>query len=765
MADDPSSELRHLADLYGVQTSYRDVFGRVQSASGTALLATLRALGAPVEDLDDVSDAIRLRRRELWGRLLEPVSVSFDRSSIPVALRLPRRHAGQHVTFHLTLEDGGPQTWTEDLQGLAMTEQADVDGVPHVGLQVTVRDLPYGYHRLAVELQGSRGETFLIVAPPRAYPPQDRRAWGSFLPLHAVRTQRDWGAGDLSDLAGLANWIGERGGAIVGTLPLLPVYLGGKAGGTNSWGAPPHPRDGAGAPAEGRRAGGSYSDPSPYSPLSRLFWNELVLDLTRAPELSRCDPARELMSSSQVAEAVSDLRQLRHVDYERIAEVKGRVLAALARCFFEEPGARGEELSQFLSERPEVADYARFRGAVARYGPAWWEWPEELARRPATHGGGGVTEQSLRATGNGATASSLSFDDVDRDEARAHLYAQLLAREQIAGLAVGLRRTGLRPYLDLPVGARGDGYDVWRHRDVFVREAVSGAPPDAIFTGGQNWGLPPLHPGRLREHGYDYLVAVLRHHLRLADLLRIDHVMGLHRLYWIPEGMDARDGVYVRYPAQEWYAILTLESHRHRSCIAGENLGTVPPEVQEALAERGILRMYVVQYETDPDGEDILRPVPGDVVASVNTHDMPPFGAWWEARDVDDGLDLGLLDHSEAEEARVKRSTVRRRIVDLLVAGGHITVEQSHDPAAVHAGLLAWLGASAAPVVLVNLEDLWLEQQPQNTPGTRHERPNWRRRAALTLEEFADRPEVVEPLHRLDATRRGTEMGKAKHEQ
>ncbi|MDQ4129714.1 MAG: 4-alpha-glucanotransferase, partial [Actinomycetota bacterium] len=178
----PDRGLSRLADLYGVQTSYRDVFDRVQQASVTSLLATLRALGAPVEGLGDVPDAVRLRRRELWGRMLEPVSASFDRSSIPVGLRLPRRRSGQHIALHLTLEDGEQHTSTLDLRGRAPTEQADVNGVPYVRLELDVRDLPYGYHRLVVEVAGARDETLLIVAPPNAYPPQQRRAWGVFLP-------------------------------------------------------------------------------------------------------------------------------------------------------------------------------------------------------------------------------------------------------------------------------------------------------------------------------------------------------------------------------------------------------------------------------------------------------------------------------------------------------------------------------------------------------------------------------------------------------
>ncbi|MDP8927265.1 MAG: 4-alpha-glucanotransferase, partial [Actinomycetota bacterium] len=193
MADEPRGDLVELAALYGVQTAYRDVFDRVRQASATSVLATLRALGAPVDGPDDVPDAVHLRCQELWGRMLEPVVASFERSSVPVSLRLPLRSAGRRLTCHLTVEGGEPHTWTQDLGALRPTERADVAGTPHVGLELLVGDLPYGYHRLVVELDGDRGaggaggrdpvaETLLVVAPPRAYPPQQRRAWGAFLP-------------------------------------------------------------------------------------------------------------------------------------------------------------------------------------------------------------------------------------------------------------------------------------------------------------------------------------------------------------------------------------------------------------------------------------------------------------------------------------------------------------------------------------------------------------------------------------------------------
>src|SRR4029079_1082368 len=179
----------------------------------------------------------------------------------------------------------------------------------------------------------------------------------------------------------------------------------------------------------------------------------------------------------------------------------------------------------------------------------------------------------------------------------------------------------------------------------------AGAPPDTFFTKGQNWGFPPLQPDRLRDSGYRHLIDCLRHHLAHAGLLRIDHVMQFHRLFWIPQGMDASGGVYVRYPAEEFFAILSLESHRHQAIIVGENLGTVPPEIGEAMDRHDVLGMYVVQYELQP-GSQGLREPPARSVASLNTHDMPTFRAFWEAKDVDDLEDLGLFDPAQANAER-----------------------------------------------------------------------------------------------------------------
>jgi 4-alpha-glucanotransferase len=292
----------------------------------------------------------------------------------------------------------------------------------------------------------------------------------------------------------------------------------------------------------------------------------------------------------------------------------------------------------------------------------------------------------------------------------------------------------------------GSSFDVWRHPHLCARGAAAGAPPDSFFTKGQNWGFPPLQPDRLRERGYDHLIACLHHHLEHAGVLRIDHVMQLHRLYWIPQGMEAKDGVYVRYPAEELYAILSLESHRHQAMIVGENLGTVPPEVYESMDRHEVLGMYVVQYELQP-GQGLRQP-PARSVASLNTHDMPTFRSYWEGRDVGVLRELGFFDEDQARSELERRDALRRGLVSELPADPARSDGATYD--AVLRRLLEYLAASPAHMVLVNLEDLWREAEPQNVPGTSFERPNWRRKARPSFEEFSTMPAVIDTLRRID---------------
>jgi 4-alpha-glucanotransferase len=691
----PDRELLELARLFGVQTSYHDAMGGFVEAGAEALLGAVAALGAQLDGPAEVGEALRARREELAERLVEPVVVAWDGRVPAIPLR-PGLTRGA-VACHLDLESGERRGLVHDLASLP--EIAPAAGSPHPGRALPLPEaLPPGYHELTVEVGGRAGHALVISAPARAFAGDGRPLWGVFLPLYALSTVRSWGAGDLSDLEALADWCAGLGGGIVATLPLLASFLE------------------------------EPFEPSPYAPASRLFWNELYLDPRRLPEIEDCATARRLLEAPDFLHEVAALRAAPRVDYARLITLKRRLFEDMAHRCFARSSEGQQELARFVAEKPEVETYAAFRAVGDRRGEPWQRWPERL--RDGT----------------------LAHADYDEEDRRYHLWVQWAAERQMGEMARAARRRGPGLYLDLPLGVHGSSYDVWRDPDLFAAGVAAGAPPDAFFTRGQNWGFPPLQPERLRERGYDHLIACLRHHLRHAGVLRIDHIMQLHRLFWIPRDVDAAGGVYVTYPAEELYAVLSLESHRHRAMIVGENLGTVPAAVGEAMDRHAVHGMYVEQYELQPGGAGPREP-PAAAVASLNTHDMPTFRSFLHAKDVDDLQDLGFFDAGQAHAERERRGRIRREMEAALPpAAGRRDDKATYT--AVLRDRLERLAASPAQVVLVNLEDLWGETEPQNVPGTGSERPNWQRKARLSLEEFSARPEVVEALRRVDELRR-----------
>lgn len=683
-------DLYRLARDCGLQTAYWDITGRRIRAGPDRMLAALRAFGLPIDGPAQAGDLLRERQSRRWQRVLEPVYVAWD-GRLRLLVRVPAETVNGRLELTAELDGGGVREFEVDLASAPVRARSP-DG-RRVAREVSPAEpLPAGYHRLRADAgPGLTGEALIISAPVRAAPPPGR-GWGVFLPLYALQTGRSWGVGDFTDLKTLVGWVNGLGGLAVGTLPLLAAFLD--------------------APFE----------PSPYAPVSRLFWNELYVDPTAAPNFAACEAARNLVAGPEFRAAVERLRSEPLLDYRQAYGLKRRVLEALADDFFRRFPDH-PDFAKFLAERPAVEDYARFRAVVERFRAGWPGWPEPLR------------------------SGQVGAGDFDERAYRYHLFVQWLADRQLAGVP------GL--YLDLPLGVHPDGYDVWRYRDVFALGTRAGAPPDMFFTAGQDWGFPPLHPERLRATGYAYLIAAVRHHLSRARMLRIDHVMGLHRLYWIPPGLDARSGVYIRYPADELYGILTLESARSGCVVVGENLGTVPPEVNPTLARHGILGMYVLQFELRPDG----RPRPPDEasVASLNTHDTPTFAGFWGGHDIADRVDLGLLDAAGAAAEWEYRERVRAATEAFLRQAGFLGSDES-GPFAVLRALLRFLGRSPASFVLVNLEDLWLEDRPQNVPGTSWQRPNWRRKARYPLEEFTQLPAVVETLAELSRIRPSGEI-------
>lgn len=409
---------------------------------------------------------------------------------------------------------------------------------------------------------------------------------------------------------------------------------------------------------------GRYATPidgCPYAPLSRSVFSELFLDLWDAMTPTEREESARLTASPMI-------------DYEASWQLKRGVLAR------ESTAANPVAIETFLDADPLVAQYVRWR---------------------AEHEGGGP------------------------DAERLYGFAQLRLHEQLSALRSRAEAAGCGLYLDLPVGVTANGFDVHRTPDAYAKGIAVGAPPDAYFPEGQVWGFPPMLPEHARLSGHGELIEATRRHLRYASTLRLDHVMGLWRLYWVPEGHGADDGVYVQYDAGGALDAMAELSQEHEALFIGENLGTVPPEVDVAMIDRGLVGMTAAQYD---GGDQAMAPgaAKPDLIAAPNTHDMPTFAGYLAGRDIDLRRSLRLLDASGAAfDHRIRSAAVKALHERLRV----------RDEAGLFDALIDRLCASPAPIVMVALEDLWAETEPQNIPGVSKGYPCWRRPMRWTLEE------------------------------
>ncbi len=695
--------LHLLAELYGIKTAYLDMNERLRPASTDSLLAVLKAMGAPVSTLQDVPSALREKRLQLWQRPLEPVTVFRNSGILTIDLRLLAGSADIPMTAALLMENGETKTLYWRGEDASIIKSCNVEGRKYVTLRLYLPEqLPPGYHTLKMDLKGQIAESLIISAPSRAYSPTEtsEKIWGVFLPLYALYSRGSWGAGDFSDMETLMMWISEMGGQMLATLPLLASFFDVKFGST------------------------------PYVPASRLFWNEFYLDLERIPEFHESSAAQSLFHSDSFQKEISALRNATTVDYQCQLSLKRKIMEELAEYLYNEKPERFSDLQRYIESDNRIEDYARFRAAGEQHGICWRDWPKRMQD------------------------GELREGDYSETIKRYHLYAQWLAQEQIRDLSGKARKNNLFLYMDLPVGVHPCSYDVWRERDSFVTGVNGGAPPDPVFTSGQSWNFPPLHPENMRNNGYRYIIDCLQCQLKHAGMLRIDHMMNFHRLFWIPQGMENREGVYVGYRADELYAILTLESYRHRSVVIGEDLGMVPPEVRPAMASHGIYRMFVGQYELI--AENALGKIPAHAVASLNTHDMYPFAAFWEEKDIAERQKIKLVDKGEAQKEAKQRRQMKSALLKMYQEkGGRKDI--SPDTGAVLRTILNFLANSPAYAVLINLEDLWLEIQPQNVPGTQSDY-NWSRKARYSFEEFSSLREVVDVLREIEMARKGAQV-------
>lgn len=706
--------LRALASRVGILPVYIDQGGVRRETLDTTRVALLAAMGIDGSTEERAARSLGDLRRARAERCA-PVRVLAQRTTrvlTPDHLH-GFRPAGELCSWEVEItEEGGARRRFATRRSRAATSGA--------GAAVRLGGpLPFGYHRVRFALRTGDGRCHegehAVVVTPHACPGVrelcgQRRAFGLLAQLYTLRSARDWGIGDLGDLAALVDWAASIGASFIGLNPLhaLPNARG---------------------------------EISPYSPTSRLHRNAIYLDVTAIPEWRDASAIRRRIGAPSFRRRLERLRGVHHVPYDGVWGIKRPVLEALHRVFAAKhrgrPTARGRAYRRYLEgRRASLPDFATFlvllQHLAARHGADWRRWPVPY-RTPDS-------------------PTVRRFRREHEQEIDFHCYLQFELDRQLGEVAVRARDAGMPIglYQDLAIGSSPRGSDAWAFQGSFLDGVTIGAPPDVWYSRGQDWGFHPLDPRRLAATEYAYWISLLRAAFAHAGALRIDHVMGLFRQFWIPAGRPPSEGAYVRFPAEDFLGILALESSRAGALVIGEDLGTVPHGLPATLAAWGILSTSVLYFARTRDGGFLPSGAyPERALVSADTHDMAPLAGYWRGRDLELREEFGQFRSAGAargawkERRRERRALARRLLAERVLAPGRCREADARLRGAIH----AFLARTPAALLGVSLDDLTGEVEPVNVPGTGpKERPNWSRRLRVPVEMLAADPQVKEAL-------------------
>lgn len=675
-----SPTLAELADACGVAVSYEDAHGVRREVSATTLRAVLAAMEVEVDD-DEAGlserralDEVRLRS---WRRVLPPTLVARQGTAIGCPVHVPR---GAVVTVTVLLEDTDVPLTLMPLDEPRVA--GEVDGVPVERVTLAVPGaLPAGWHRVSAVVDSPGGEQVTgectLLVYPRTIPVpaglDERRAVGVAAQIYQVRSQGSWGVGDLADLGEVAEWAGRDLGAdfvLVNPMhagePFVPV------------------------------------GPSPYLPTSRRFVSPLYLRPELVAEYATLSDSDRRRVDRLAGEA-AEVNSADTIDRDRSWTLKLEALRLLFTAPLSE--RRATAFVRFVAaQEPGLRSFATWCALAGEHGPDWSTWPEDLR--------------------NPESPAVALFAHEHPEEIRFHQWLQWLVAEQRAHAHREAVGAGMRIGIlhDLAVGVHPSGADAWSLNRSLARGVSVGAPPDVYNQRGQDWSQPPLRPDALAEQGYRPFRDIVRAALRDSGGIRIDHILGLFRLWWIPEGASPTDGTYVHYDHEAMLGVLALEASRAGAVVVGEDLGTVAPGVRETLSDLGILGTSVMWFEMD--GDD---PIPPEdyrrlCMASVTTHDLPPTAGYVRLAHVDVRAGLGLLTGDVDEERRAAESEVEA-FTAVVRERGLLEGDSVED---LVVALHAFVAESPSLLYVVSVSDLVGDRRPVNVPGTSDQYPNWR---------------------------------------
>jgi 4-alpha-glucanotransferase len=706
--------LKKVADLARIADSYVSAWGTEAKVEDDTIRQLLAAIGYDVSsDKALLDSATKLNKKDI----LEPVIVVQANQSIEVEMNLGVSARISEFSWRIETEQG--KIIEGYLQSQIISDERENGGSLVFALP---SDVELGYHKLIVERKRRKTPytVDLIVTPKACYKQakieEGKKLWGPSVQLYTLRTQHNWGMGDFGDLKQLVGDIAARGGDFVGLNPIHSLF-------------PANP-EGA----------------SPYSPSSRRWLNILYIDVSSVPEFALSAEAQQLVGSLDFQKRLQQARESHWVNYSEVASLKMAVLPLLYNEFktrhLDKNSDRAKEFAEFVAVSGESLKHQAGFDALHQYlhdeDSSVWGWP--------------VFPEHYQHFDN---AASQKFMKDNAEAVQLYMYLQWIADCQISeaqalaedkGMVVGL-------YRDLAVGVADSGSESWADRGNLVLDASIGAPPDVLGPLGQNWGLPPLNPQVLQETGYQAFVDLLRANMKHCGALRIDHVLGLLRLWWIPKGENATKGAYMYYPVQDMLNILALESHRHQCSVIGEDLGTVPDEMVGILKDAGIHSYKVFPFETDSAGFISPHDYEPQSMATICTHDMPTLRGFWHCDDLKMGDDIGLYpDKAQLAGLFDDRLKCKQGILDSVRAheGNRLTDAIGDNAAYVpmdnylSGALHVHVAEGASTLVSVQMEDFLEMDKPVNIPGTVDEYRNWRRKLSVNLDEAFSRDDVNE---------------------
>ena len=728
--------LDELCTACGVATQYRDAWGATCSVPIETRIALLEAMGFSAKSDEEMRSSLSAREEQLWCQPLPPVHVSRAGNELALAIALPEADA--HLNFEWTLveESGISGSGSFVPAELPVEGKKNIAGGGFMRVMLKLPQLPApGYHsfKLRGPGQGSvpRATMTLIIAPQLCYLPaslKSSRAWGLTVNLYGIRSRRNWGIGDFTDLQALIELAAQCRAAFVGVNPLHALF--------------PHDPDHA----------------SPYSPSSRALLNTLYIDPERIPDFSASLKARELLKSAKFQSELRALRNADLVDYPGAAKLKFELMELLFDHFCAHHLGSGSEREQAFRA------FQRAGGDMLRLASLFFALQEEFHARDATVWGWRTWPKEYR------DPKSKAVSEFARSKARRveyYDYLQWNADSQLA--ALGKRalelQLGVGLYQDLAIGADAGGAETWPAQTLYADRVTVGAPPDEFNLKGQDWSMPPFVPERLKEAGYRPFIELLRANMRHAGALRIDHVMGLMRLYWIPADETADRGGYVSYPVDDLLGIVALESERNHCMVIGEDLGTLPEGMVERLRASGILSSRLLYFERQIDGA-FSPPAhyPPHALAAIGTHDLPTLRAFWLGEDLDLRTRLNLYTSDQQRQKQfMQRAEDRPRLLaaldrEKLLPRG-ITINSRSAPDMTPALALAvhrFLSRTPCIVFAVQPENVFGEVEQVNVPSTiGSQYPNWRHRGTVNLERWGKHRRFVALAAALNAERGG----------